>query len=203
VEDRNQGAPTDAALVGRLADGDVVALETLYDRYARDVYAIAAHSLGRGAADEVVQDVFVRIWKRATQFDARRGSGRTWIMAIARHRIVDEIRRRNRRQAAVDAIDDLLAGAADPDVDVEEEAWAREQRGEILRAVRALPADQRRVIVLAYFGGLTQSEIAEELGWPLGTVKKRTRLALQKLRASLADTPLVGLVEGGVSEPGR
>jgi RNA polymerase sigma-70 factor, ECF subfamily len=203
VEDVGQGAATDATLVGRLADGDLVALDALYDRYARDVYAVAARSLGRGPAEEVVQDVFVRVWKRAAQFDSRRGSGRAWIMAIARHRIVDEIRRRDRRHVAVNAIDDVLTGAEDPDADVEEEASTREQRVEVLRAVRALPEEQRRVILLAYFGGLTQSEIAAELGWPLGTVKKRTRLGLQKLRASLTEGRLVGLVEGGVSEPRR
>jgi RNA polymerase sigma-70 factor (ECF subfamily) len=203
VEDRIQSAAPDAALVGRLADGDLVAFGALYDRYARDIYAAAAHALGRGAAEEVVQDVFVRIWQRASQFDAERGTGSAWIMAIARHRIVDEIRRRGRGPAAVDTIDELFAGAQDPDADVEEEAWAHEERGEILSAVRELPEEQRRVILLAYFGGLTQSEIAQELGCPLGTVKKRTRLALQKLRASLAERPFVEVLKGGVSELGR
>jgi RNA polymerase sigma-70 factor (ECF subfamily) len=203
VEDGIQGAATDAALVGRLAHGDLVALGALYDRYARDIYAVAAHALGRGAAEEVVQDVFIRVWQRAPQFDAGRGSGGAWIMAIARHRIVDELRRRGRRGAAVDTIDELLAGAEDPDADVEEQASAHEEREHILEALRELPEEQRRVIVLAYFGGLTQSEIAQELGCPLGTVKKRTRLALQKLRASLAERPLVEVLERGVSELGR
>jgi RNA polymerase sigma-70 factor (ECF subfamily) len=201
--DGSKGSANDAALVGRLAHGDLVALDALYDRYARDIYAVAAHSLGRGPAEEVVQDVFVRVWTRAAQFDSRRGSVRAWIMAIARHRIVDEIRRGDRHRAAVDAVDEILAGVEDPDVDVEEEAWVRQQRGEILGAVRALPEEQRRVIALAYFGGLTQSEIAEELRCPLGTVKKRIHLGLQKLRASLAERPLVQLVEEGVSERRR
>jgi RNA polymerase sigma-70 factor (ECF subfamily) len=124
-------------------------------------------------------------------------------MAIARHRIVDELRRRGHRQAGVDTIDELLAGAEDPDADVEEQASAHEEREHILEAVRELPEEQRRVIFLAYFGGLTQSEIAQELGCPLGTVKKRTRLALQKLRASLAERPVVKVLEKGVSELGR
>jgi RNA polymerase sigma-70 factor (ECF subfamily) len=203
VEDGSQGGETDAALIGRLAHGDLVAFGALYDRYARDVYATAAHSLGRGPAEEVVQDVFVRVWQRAPQFDSQRGSGGAWIMAIARHRVVDEIRHRQRHDAAVDTIDEVLASTEDHDADVEGEAWAHEQRVQILEAVRELPEEQRRVIVLAYFGGLTQSEIAQELGCPLGTVKKRTRLALQKLRASFADRPLVGVLEGGVSKLGR
>src|ERR671910_801116 len=94
VDDRINGAATDAALVGGLARGDLVAFDALYDRYARDVYAVAAHSLGRESAEEVVQDVFVRVWERASQFDAARGSAGAWLMGIARHRIVDEIRRR-------------------------------------------------------------------------------------------------------------
>jgi RNA polymerase sigma-70 factor (ECF subfamily) len=203
VDDRIDGAVTDAALVGRLAHGDVAAFGTLYDRYARDVYAVAAHALGREPAQEVVQDVFVRVWQRASQFDPARGSAAAWIMAIARHRVVDEIRRRGPPRVSLDAIDDLLAGAEDPGADVEEEARVQGQRSEILAAVRELPEEQRRVIVLAYFGGLTQAEIAQMLGCPLGTVKTRTRLALQKLRASLAERPLVEVLEGEVSEQRR
>jgi RNA polymerase sigma-70 factor, ECF subfamily len=203
VEDRNQGAAREAALIGRIAGGDLDAFGALYDRYARDVYAFAAHALGRGPAEEVAQDVFVRIWQRAPQFDAARGSVAPWIMAIARHRIVDEIRRRGRRPAILDTIDELLAGVEDPDADIEEATWSHERRRALLDVVRELPEEQRRVIVLAYFGGLTQSEIAEELGCPLGTVKTRARLGLQKLRASLTDRPLVELLEGEVSEQRR
>jgi RNA polymerase sigma-70 factor, ECF subfamily len=191
LEDRVQGEASDAALVDGLARGEVAALSTLYDRYARDVYAFAAHALGPGAGEEVAQDVFVRVWQRASQFDAARGSVAAWIMGIARHRVVDELRRRGRAWAAAGAIDELLAGTEDPGADVEEEAWVQERRRVVLSAVRELPENQRRVIVLAYFGGLTQSEIAQELGCPLGTVKKRIRLGLDKLRASLREQPLV------------
>jgi RNA polymerase sigma-70 factor, ECF subfamily len=197
------GAVSDAALIGRVAEGDLAAFGALYDRYARDVYAFAAHALGRGPAEEVAQDVFVRVWQRAAQFDAARGSVAAWIMAIARHRIVDELRHRGGEHAVLNTIDELLAGAEDPDADLEEATWSHERRRGLLEAVRELPEEQRRVLLLAYFGGLTQSEIAAELGCPLGTVKKRTRLGLQKLRASLSEGPFVELLEGQVSERRR
>jgi RNA polymerase sigma-70 factor (ECF subfamily) len=203
VEERIRGANTADALVGRLARGDLGALSALYDRYARDIYAVAAHALGRGPAEEVVQDVFVRVWQRASQFEAARGSGAAWIMAIARHRIVDELRRRGRRREVLDTIDDLLERPVDHGLVVHEETPEDGRRREVLDAVRQLPEEQRHVILLAYFGGLTQAEIARELECPLGTVKKRTRLALQKLRASLAERPLVQVLERGVSEEQR
>ena len=196
-------AVSDAALIGRVAAGDLAAFGALYDRYARDVYAFAAHALGRGPAEEVAQDVFVRVWQRAAQFDAARGSVAAWIMAITRHRVVDELRRSGRRVSAVETIDELLTSAEDPGADVEEHAWLRERRRVVLNAVRELPDEQRRVIMLAYFGGLTQSEIAHELGCPLGTVKKRIRLAFEKLRASLGEQVHVEVIERGVSEHRR
>jgi RNA polymerase sigma-70 factor (ECF subfamily) len=124
-------------------------------------------------------------------------------MAIARNRIVDELRRRGAGHAVFDTIDELLVGAEDPEANVEEATMLHERRREVLEALRELPAEQRRVIVLAYFGGLTQSEIAEQLECPLGTVKKRTRLGLQKLRASLAGGLLVEILEEEVSEQRR
>lgn len=147
----------------------------------------------------MTQDVFFRVWQRAFQFDPARGSVAAWVMTITRHRVVDEFRQRGRSRAALDAIEELLAGAEDPGADVEEEASAHERRRLVLDAVRELSEEQRQVIVLAYFGGLTQSEIAHELGWPLGTVKKRTRLALEKLRASLREPSRVEVLERGVS----
>jgi RNA polymerase sigma-70 factor, ECF subfamily len=200
VDEAMQGEAGEAALVGRLANGDLAAFGALYDRYARDVYAFAAHALGRGPAEEVAQDVFVRVWQRASQFEAARGSVAAWIMAITRHRVVDELRQRSRRREAPYSVDDLLAAAEDADVGVEEQAWAHDRRRQVLDALSQLPEEQRRVIVFAYFGGLTQSQIAVVLNCPLGTVKKRTRLALQKLRASLAEQPVVTVVETRVSE---
>ena len=181
--------PTDEALAARVATGDVAAFGLLYDRYARPIYALAAHLLGQADAEEIAQEVFLRLWHKAGQFDPARGAFGAWFMAIARHRVLAELatRGRHRQFAAAEAIDDLLAQTSDPAADVEEQAWRRESGDAALRAVERLPEEQRRVIVLAYFGGLSQSAIARHLDLPLGTVKKRTRLGLQKLRAALAD----------------
>ncbi len=170
-----------------MSRGDVEALSLLYDRHARAVYAFAAHAIGRSEAEEVVQDCFVRLWRRAGQFDARRGSFTAWFMAIAQNRVVDELRRRGKGRIAAEQIESVLMEAVDPAADPEEEAWQRTQSDRLVQALRELPAEQRRVLVLAYFGGLSQSEIAVGLGLPLGTVKKRIRLGLQKLRTAFAE----------------
>jgi RNA polymerase sigma-70 factor (ECF subfamily) len=180
--------PSDEALAARVAQRDVAAFSQLFDRYAQLIYVFAGQMLGTADADEIVQEVFLRFWKSASQFDGGRGSFRAWFMAIARHQILNELRRRSqeqRRQAA-DQIDRLLEEAADPSVDVEEAAWLRERQDVVLRALGELPDEQRRALVLAYFGGLSHSAIAQQLGWPLGTVKKRIQLGMQKLRAALA-----------------
>jgi RNA polymerase sigma-70 factor (ECF subfamily) len=177
----------DAALVARIVRGDLEAFEVLYDRYARDVYAFAAHAVPRADAEEIVQDVFVRIWKNATRFDADRGSFVAWLMTIARNRVLDELRRRRATPRSFEDVEDLLLETADPSVELEEALWSRQRRRAILDALRELPEEQRRAIVLAYFGGRTRASIARELGWPLGTVKKRIQLGLQKLRRALTD----------------
>ncbi len=189
----SQIEPSDETLAGRVAQRDMAAFELIYDRYAKSVYALAAHLLGHAEAEEVVQEVFLRLWHKAGQFDPARGFFNTWFMAIARHHVLDELRQRSQQQrlVAAEEIDQLLAEAADPAANVEEQAWLRERGNTILDALQSLPAEQRRVLVLAYFGGLSQSAIARHLGWPLGTVKKRVRLGLQKLRASLAQQGLV------------
>jgi RNA polymerase sigma-70 factor (ECF subfamily) len=177
----------DAALAARVARGDVRAFGALYDRYARDVYALAAHVVPRADAEEIVQDVFVRVWNNAAQFDAGRGSFVAWLMTIGRHRVMDELRRQHGARRSLQEVEEVLMNTADPAVDVEEEAWLRERRLVLLEALRELPAEQRRAVVLAYFGGLSRAAIARELGWPLGTVKKRIQLGLQKLRRALTD----------------
>jgi RNA polymerase sigma-70 factor (ECF subfamily) len=180
--------PTDEELVARVTERDRTAFAFLYDRYAKPVYALAAHILGRAEAEEVVQEVFLRLWNRADQFDAKKGPFRAWFMAVARHRVLDEIKRRNRQERLIVAageIERLLSEASDPAADAEEEAWLHERSRAVVEALKSLPDDQRRVLILAYFGGLSQSSMAERLGWPLGTVKKRIRLGLQKLRLAL------------------
>jgi RNA polymerase sigma-70 factor (ECF subfamily) len=199
---------TDEALAARVAGGDLAAFTVLYERYERPVYAMAAHVLGATDAEDVVQEVFLRLWRRAGQFDVRRGRFAPWLLAVARHEVLARLRRRSREQrlALGEDIDRLLAGAPDPTVDVEEEAWRRERGEIVLRALQALPAEQRRVLVLAYFGGLSQATIADALGWPLGTVKKRVRLGVQKLRQALAPHDEAGDAagsNGGAVEDGR
>ncbi|MBI3953296.1 MAG: sigma-70 family RNA polymerase sigma factor [Chloroflexi bacterium] len=182
----SQTGASDEALVALVVERDLSAFTCLYDRYAPAVYAFAAHMLGKNQAEEVVQDVFLRLWQRSRQFDQQRSSFRAWFMAIARHQVWDELRRKDFHQGLVasEAVDALLAGE-DPATHVVEEAWRDERSRAVLEALKGLPTEQRRVLVLAYFGGLSQSAIAHHLGWPLGTVKKRTRLGLQKLRAWL------------------
>jgi RNA polymerase sigma-70 factor (ECF subfamily) len=191
LERRAPLATADATLVGRISRGDVSAFETLYDRYAREVFVLAAHALGPNDAEEVVQDVFLKLWQRAGQFDPTRGSFAAWFMTVARHRVFDELKRRRNSTAVAEAVGDLLEEAPDPGPDLDERAWLAERSQIVLAAVKELPEAQRRVLVLAYFAGLSQSAIAESLGAPLGTVKKRLRLAVDKLRVSLLEPPPV------------
>jgi RNA polymerase sigma-70 factor (ECF subfamily) len=197
--------PSDEALVTRLTHGDLTAFSTLYDRYDRPVYAMAAHLLGSAEAEEVVQETFLRLWRSAAQFDETRGRFAPWLMAIARHEVLARLRRRTREQrlSLADDVDRLIAMAPDPTIAVEEQVWRRERGELILQALNELPPEQRRVLVLAYFGELSQSMIAASLGWPLGTVKKRVRLGLQKLRQSLAPRDVVSTGNGSAAADGQ
>jgi RNA polymerase sigma-70 factor, ECF subfamily len=188
VHARPHQAVPDTTLAARVARGDVGAFAVLYERYARVVLAMAAHTVGRTDAEEVVQDVFLRLWNRAGQFDPTRGSFAAWFMTIARHRVVDELQRRRRGPVAAEAVDELLSD--NESVELVDEGSMTDRRF-VLDAVRELPEEQRQVLVLAYFGGMSQSEIAAHLDLPLGTVKTRIRLGLQKLRASLEAVPAV------------
>jgi RNA polymerase sigma-70 factor (ECF subfamily) len=180
--------PTDEWLVGRVARGDRAAFARLYERHVRRVYAFAAHVLGPARAEEVVQDAFVALWRSADRFDPGRGSFGTWFMAIARHRVLDELRRRTVEQRVFSAepVDKLLSETPGASIGVEDDVARRDEAAALLRALAELPSEQRRAIVLAYFAGLTHVEIAAALGWPLGTVKKRLRLGLRKLEQRLA-----------------
>jgi RNA polymerase sigma-70 factor, ECF subfamily len=179
---------SDEVLVARLSARDMTAFALLYDRYAPAVYAMAAHLLNPREAEEIVQEVFLRLWLRADQFDAERGSFRGWFFAVARHQILDQLKRcsQEQRVLALYEIERLLTETNTDIVDqVAEMLWEEQRQQAMLQALHTLPAEQRRALVLAYFGGLSQSTIAQELGWPLGTVKKRIRLGIQKLREAL------------------
>ena len=173
-------------LGARIARGDVAAFAAVYERYAARVHAWAGHALGTGAADDAVQEVFIRVWRKAHQFDPARGRFATWLMAIARHHILRELERGGReRRVGGDEIDAALRSLADPAAPLDERAWLSEQERLLGRALADLPAEQRRVLVLGYFLGMTQSEMSRSLDVPLGTVKKRVRLGLRKLRVAL------------------
>jgi RNA polymerase sigma-70 factor (ECF subfamily) len=178
-------APEDEALLARVAAGDSRALEALYDRYARVVYATALRMLGApDLAEEVVQETFWRVWRRSSTFQSGRGQVSSWILGIAHNLAIDELRRQRARPSPVydEADRPVLRDREDGRADVVGAALEEEQRRLISAALEQIPAEQREAIELAYFGGLSQSEIAERLQNPLGTIKTRIRLGLQKLR---------------------
>ena len=176
----------DAELVEFIARQDNGSLEALYDRYAGVVYSLAIHMLKDSkAAEEVTQDVFFNVWRRASSYRAERGKVISWLFGIAHHRTVDELRRRRRERAHVQMGVDLTNKPDDDADDPPSYAASRYERGRLEDALSYLRPEQREVVVLAYFGGLTHSEIAGRLQQPLGTVKTRMRLALRKLREVL------------------
>lgn len=175
----------DLAAIARLARGELEALEGLYGRYGAMATSIAMRITGNAsAAEDVVQEAFLGVWRNAGRYLPGRGSVRTWILAIVHHRAIDSLRR---RRATVELPDEELGAspAAMTMPDVWDDVAATLDRSEIARALGAIPVRQREAIELAYFGGLTQAEIAEQLGLPLGTVKSRMRLGLLALRREL------------------
>ena len=171
----------DRELIDRMRAGDAEALAQFYDRWARPAYALVMQMVrDPDDADDVVEEAFYQAWCQASRYEAARGSVATWILTIARSRALDRLRARRRLKEEPLP---LLLGDTGPTVDVAEVA---EQRARVAEAVRTLPPEQREVVELAYFRGLSQTEIAERTGQPLGTVKTRTRLAGQKLREQLS-----------------
>jgi RNA polymerase sigma-70 factor (ECF subfamily) len=182
-------------LAARIAARDVQAFGLVYDRFAQQVYAMAGHMLGVTEAEEAAQEVFMRLWHKAAQYDPARGPFSHWFLSIARNLMLDKLRARGERArvVAIEEIDLLLSEMPDPQVDVVEQVWQNQRGDALAHALARIPPEQRRVIVLAYFGGMSQSEIAMQLQVPLGTVKKRIRLGLQKLRAALSPRALLDL----------
>ncbi|WP_322494281.1 RNA polymerase sigma factor [Chloroflexus sp.] len=186
--------PHDAARLARLSDealmelvaaGDSAALAQLYDRHSRVVYGLALRMLSAAEpAEEVVQETFWRIWKRSATFQAH-SAFLPWMFGITRNLCIDELRRRRTRPRAAGNDDDLLSSLPDQQQNVEQATIETERRRLITDALADLPADQREVIELAYFGGLSQREIADQLQSPLGTIKTRIQLGLQKLKQAL------------------
>ena len=188
-------SPHDHTLIVQIGAGESAALALLYDRYASAVFGLAVRILGvEHTAEEVVQDTFLRVWRNSGSFKPDRGEVISWMLGIAHNLCIDELRRRKARITMVYDTDDysLIGAMPSPHLPVDEEVWLRERREVIRDALAQLPADQRRAIELAYMRGLTQSEIAEHTGEPLGTVKTRVRLGLRKLRDILATLQMTG-----------
>jgi RNA polymerase sigma-70 factor (ECF subfamily) len=173
---------SDQALLERIAGRDAHALADLYDRFAPVALALASRVLGdRSEAEDVLQTVFTRVWQEAGRYDATKGSVASWLLSWIRNASIDRLRRRDaHHRAALHSIDRAAdSGHEEPPPDTSED------REKLARAVAELPADQRQVIELAYFEGLSQTQIAQRLGEPLGTVKTRMRLGMNKLRQAL------------------
>jgi RNA polymerase sigma-70 factor (ECF subfamily) len=177
----------DAALLARIAKGDQVALSVLYDRYARIIHTIAFKSLRSvEESEEVVLDVFAQVWRIADRYDSTRARVDGWLFMLARSRILDKLRKLQRRQpGASESIDMEEIQIPARDVDPVEAVVILERRERVTAALQVLPNEQRQVIELAYYQGLSQSQIAAQTGLSLGTVKTRVRLGLSKLRGIL------------------
>jgi len=175
----NNREPTDGELIEHIAGGDRAAFEELYRRYVRAVLGLALRRIGdRGRAEDATQDAFVAIWRSARTYDPRRGAGAPWLYAVARNAITDGLRK---TPEATAELQDGPAGDPGPS-DRAESAWVAWR---VHRALEVLSEHERPLIELAYWRGLSQSEIADRLGIPLGTVKTRTRSALARLADEL------------------
>jgi RNA polymerase sigma-70 factor (ECF subfamily) len=174
----------DAALLDSVNAGDEEALETLYRRYGGACFALARRILDDNhLAEDVVQQVFTALWK-GSGFDVRRGALSTWLMSVTHHKSIDVLRKeapRRKRLASEQALLEVAVSGPGPD----EEAWMRLRAERTREALKTLPSEQRELLLLAYYGGYTQSEIAGLTGLPLGTVKSRTLAAMRKMRTAL------------------
>jgi RNA polymerase sigma-70 factor, ECF subfamily len=186
-----------ASKAERLADEELMpligeknpgAFEVFYDRHGGVAYSLAYRIVGeRGAAEDVTQEAFISIWRSGARYDAARGSVRTWMLGIVRNRAIDFLRSKAGRAPKLDFDDDSILEHRPAAEQTESEALQRETAEEVRGALDELPGEQAKVIQLAYFGGFSHSEIAGMLGVPLGTVKGRMRLGLEKIRGELAE----------------
>jgi RNA polymerase sigma factor (sigma-70 family) len=178
VEEARSTRPTDEEVLASIAGGDDQGLAELYDRYGRLAYGLAYRVLrDQALAEDAVQDAFLAIWRSADGYRRERAKPSTWILTLVHRRAVDLVRREDRRRA--ERLEETPEAAS---ASVPEEADLRETRSAVQAALRKLPDDQREALELAYYGGFTQSELAERLGVPLGTVKSRMFAGLTRLR---------------------
>ncbi len=177
---------SDEQLIAQVARGDTAAYEMLYDRYCSAVMGFALKITGdQSLAEEVVQETFWRVWRKADLFQTQRGAFTSWFFGITRNLSIDMLRRQKTQVQPVSETDQIIEQTADPSTDVPEAAWLRQRHQQMRTAIETLPKDQRSVIEMAYFRGMTRQEIAQATGEPLGTIHTRARLALQKLREEL------------------
>jgi RNA polymerase sigma factor (sigma-70 family) len=177
---------SDEALVALVARSDEIALGELYDRYGRVAFGLARRVLrDRGLAEDAVQDAFLAVWRTASRFVPERALARTWLLTIVHRRAVDLVRREERRRT-----EPMEDAAEETGSDTAEAAWLGFERERIRTALSQLPDQQREALELAYYGGFTQSELAERLGEPLGTIKSRMFNGLARLREILGNGQL-------------
>jgi RNA polymerase sigma factor (sigma-70 family) len=191
---RGRGAEAfeDAALVARVAERDGTALEALYDRYGRACYSLARRVVADDTlAEDVVQEVFLTVWRDASRFERSRGALAGWLLSIAHNKAVDVVRREENHRRRNNP-HETIALLETPATVVHDEVWSGLRRDRVLLALDELPAAQREALALAYFGGYTQREIAGITSTPLGTVKTRMLLGMRRLRESLE-----GVRDGG------
>jgi RNA polymerase sigma-70 factor, ECF subfamily len=184
---RPEDSAADAELLRRVASGDRGAIDDLYERFRRPAFALARRVLGDDAlAEDVLQDVFLTVWRNPAGFDGARGSVSTWLLTLVHHKAVDAVRREeSHRRRQVRAEDDLALSVPIQGDDVEEQAWAGIVADRVRVALGALPDAQREALTLAYYGGYTQREVAALTGTPLGTVKTRMLAGMRRLKDSL------------------
>jgi RNA polymerase sigma-70 factor (ECF subfamily) len=177
----------DASLLAQIAQDDQSALSTLYDRYARIIYGLAFKSLRSvEESEEVVLDIFAQVWRIADRYDTQKGRADAWLFTLARSRIIDRLRKIQRQRFSTTvSMDALEIQPKAENIDLFEDVVVRERRHRVMAAMKTIPNEQRSVLELAYYQGLSQRQIAAQTGLSLGTVKTRTRLGLGKLKTAL------------------
>lgn len=178
----------DEELMPLVGGKDPEAFEVLYDRHGGAAYSLAYRIVGdRAAAEEVTQEAFISVWRSGARFDAARGSVRSWLLSVVRNRAIDSLRSKAGKAPKLDFDDESALEQRPAAERTEEEALRRETASELRGALGKLPGEQSKVIELAYFGGFSHSEIAKILSLPMGTVKGRMRLGLEKIRGEMAE----------------
>ncbi len=185
----------DSALVEQMMAGDENALSALYDRYSGMLFAMLVRILkDTSAAEEVLQDLFLQLWRNAARFDAARGSLPAWLVVIGRNRAISRLRGSQQHEVQEDGETFSMDAVPSPG-NIEDEVWRAQMRERLRNAMATLPGEQREAVELAYFEGMTQTEIAARTNTPLGTVKSRVRAAMQSLKQVFDD--------GRTRQPGR